>query len=116
MAEVKRRAGARAGGDRVRPGPDGPGREGTPFRSTLFRWSGPGGWVFAPVPVAHAPGAAGPFGRVPVVATVDGRTWSTSVWRGRQGDWLLAVPARIRAGKDDGDSVEVVIEVDHGRL
>ncbi|MER6595711.1 DUF1905 domain-containing protein, partial [Micromonospora purpureochromogenes] len=61
------------------------------FRATLVRWPGAGGWVFAPVPDAHAPGAAGPFGRVPVTATVDGRTWSTSVWRDRAAGWLLAV-------------------------
>ncbi|MGH3371841.1 MAG: DUF1905 domain-containing protein, partial [Nocardioidaceae bacterium] len=51
------------------------------FRATLVRWSGPAAWVFAPVPEEHAPPTAGPFGRVPVVATVDGHTWSTSVWR-----------------------------------
>ncbi|MFG2103805.1 DUF1905 domain-containing protein [Micromonospora echinaurantiaca] len=85
------------------------------FEATLVRWSGPGGWVFAPVPEAHAPDAAGPFGRVPVTATVDGRTWSTSVWRDRKAGWLLAVPARIRAGKDDGDVVTVAVEVDRAR-
>ncbi|MBM0258005.1 DUF1905 domain-containing protein [Micromonospora sp. 4G55] len=66
--------------------PGGPGEPltgGPAFRATLVRWPGAGGWVFAPVPDAHAPGAAGPFGRVPVTATVDGRTWSTSVWRDR---------------------------------
>ncbi|WP_146228006.1 DUF1905 domain-containing protein, partial [Micromonospora sp. S4605] len=86
------------------------------FEATLVRWSGPGGWVFAPVPEAHAPDAAGPFGRVPVTATVDGRTWSTSVWRDRKAGWLLAVPARIRAGKDDGDVVTVAVEVDRARM
>ncbi|MEH0828774.1 MULTISPECIES: DUF1905 domain-containing protein [unclassified Micromonospora] len=86
------------------------------FSAMLVRWPGAGGWVFAPVPEEHAPGAAGPFGRVPVTATVDGRTWSTSVWRDRSAGWLLAVPARIRAGKDDGDVVTVVVEVDHARL
>ncbi|WP_154938164.1 DUF1905 domain-containing protein [Micromonospora palomenae] len=99
--------------------PDGPGEVptgGPAFRATLVRWPGAGGWVFAPVPDAHAPGAAGPFGRVPVTATVDGRTWSTSVWRDRAAGWLLAVPARIRAGKDDGDVVTVAVEVDHARM
>ncbi|MFR9775213.1 DUF1905 domain-containing protein [Micromonospora sp. MS34] len=85
------------------------------FEATLIRWSGTGGWVFAPVPAAHAPDAAGPFGRVPVTATVDGRAWSTSVWRDRRAGWLLPVPARIRAGKDDGDRVAVTVEVDPTR-
>ncbi|SDD16211.1 protein of unknown function [Geodermatophilus telluris] len=87
-----------------------------PFDATLLRWPGAGGWVFAPVPDEHAPEAAGPFGRVPVTATVDGRTWPTSVWRDRAGGWLLPVPARIRAGKDDGDVVRVEVAVDHARL
>ncbi len=85
------------------------------FDVTLIRWSGAGGWVFAPVPQAYAPDAAGPFGRVPVTATVDGRTWSTSLWRDRRAGWLLPVPARIRAGKDDGDRVTVTVEVDPTR-
>ncbi|MEU9828674.1 DUF1905 domain-containing protein [Micromonospora chersina] len=87
----------------------------TSFEVTLVRWSGAGGWVFAPVPPEHAPDAAGPFGRVPVTATVDGRTWSTSVWRDRRAGWLLPVPARIRAGKDHGDPVTVAVEVDPTR-
>ncbi|WP_446219783.1 DUF1905 domain-containing protein [Micromonospora sp. IBHARD004] len=88
----------------------------TVFEAVLVRWSGASGWVFAPVPDEHAPSAAGPFGRVPVVATVDSRTWRTSVWRDRKAGWLLAVPAGIRAGKDHGDVVGVAIEIDHARL
>ena len=72
--------------------------------------------VFAAVPDKHAPDTAGPFGRVPVVATVDGRTWPTSVWHDRTHGWLLAVPAKIRRGKDDGDVVSVAIALDHNRL
>jgi hypothetical protein len=87
-----------------------------PFDAVLVRCSGPSPWVFAAVPVEHAPGAAGSFGRVPVVATVDGRTWPTSVWRGKDGTWQLAVPARVRGKKDDGDTVSVSIEVDASRL
>jgi len=86
------------------------------FEATLVRWPGVGGWVFAPVPDEHAPDAAGPFGRVPVVATVDGRTWSTSVWRDKIAGWLLAVPKKIRPGKDHGDLVTVAIHIDHSRL
>ena len=87
-----------------------------PFDATLVRRPGPGGWVFAPVPDEQAPETAGAFGRVPVTATVDGRTWATSVWRDRAAGWLLPVPARIRGGKDDGDAVVVEVAVDHGRL
>ena len=86
------------------------------FEATLVRWPGPAAWVFAPIPAEDAPSTAGPFGRVPVVATVDGTTWRTSVWRDREGGWSLAVPARIRKGKDDGDSVTVSIAVDSTRV
>ncbi|MEO6713439.1 MAG: DUF1905 domain-containing protein [Mycobacteriales bacterium] len=86
------------------------------FESTLVRWPGAASWVFARVPDEHAPDTAGPFGRVPVTATVDGVTWSTSVWRDRAEGWLLPVPATIRRGKDDGDLVTVEVEVDGSRL
>ncbi|MGY1741107.1 MULTISPECIES: DUF1905 domain-containing protein [unclassified Blastococcus] len=87
-----------------------------PFSAALVRFPGPGGWVFAPVPDEHAPDGAGPFGRVPVTATVDGRSWATSVWRDRRSGWLLPVPARIRGQRDHGDVVTVEIEVDSARL
>jgi hypothetical protein len=86
------------------------------FEATLRRWDGPAAWVFAPVPEEHAPVTAGRFGRVPVIATVDGHTWETSVWRDKSAGWLLAVPAKVRRGKDDGDVVVVEIEVDPLRL
>ncbi len=86
------------------------------FETRLVRWSGPNAWVFAPVPDDEAPETAGAFGRVPVRATVDGRTWATSVWRDSRAGWLLPVPARIRQGKDDGDTVLVAVEVDASRL
>ena len=86
------------------------------FTATLVRWHGAGSWVFAPVPDEHAPDTAGPFGRVPVTATVDGRTWPTSIWRDRTHGWLLAVPAKIRRGKDHGDTVTVAIAIDAGRI
>ncbi len=85
------------------------------FEATLVRYPGPAAWVVAPVPEEHAPPAAGAFGRTPVVATVDGVTWSTSVWRDRAGSWMLPVPARVRRGKDDGDVVVVELVVDGGR-
>jgi hypothetical protein len=87
-----------------------------PFDATLVHWPGAAGRVFAPVPAEHAPDRAGPFGRVPVTATVDGRTWATSVWRDSRAGWLLPVPARVRGGKDDGDVVTVEVEVDGSRL
>jgi hypothetical protein len=77
------------------------------FRARLFRIPGPGGWTFAPVPSRFAPPVTEGWGRTPVRAVVDGRAWDTSVWRDRKHGTLLAVPARIRGGKGDGDVVTV---------
>ena len=82
------------------------------FDSRLFRVPGKGGWVFAPVPDEHAPTVTVGWGRTPVRATVEGCTWGTSVWREKTGRTLLAVPARIRGDKDDGDVVPVRLEYD----
>jgi hypothetical protein len=82
------------------------------FTTTLWRYPGPGGWVFAPVPEEHAPRATHPWGRTPVRATVDDHTWDTSVWRGKDGRTLLAVPKKVRGSKDDGDQVVVRLEFD----
>jgi hypothetical protein len=49
-----------------------------------------------------------PWGRTPVRAVVDGVAWETSVWRAARSDRsLLAVPARVRGHKGDGDTVTV---------
>ena len=84
-------------------------RYGGVFKSRLFRVPGAGGWVFAPVPAKYAPRVTHGWGRTPVRAVVDGHAWDTSVWRGKDGKTLLAVPKRVRGGKDDGDVVEVEI-------
>lgn len=79
-----------------------------PFSTTLFRYPGKGGWTFAIIPARRAPQATRPWGRTPVTATVDGHTWTTSIWRDTaSGRSLLAVPARLRGGKGDGDRVTV---------
>ena len=82
----------------------------TRFTATLFRIPGKGGWTFAPVPPAQAPPATQAWGRTPVVATVDGYRWKTSVWRERSGRTLLPVPKAARGAKGDGDRVRVCLE------
>jgi hypothetical protein len=78
-----------------------------PFKTTLFRIPGPGGWTFAPIPPRHAPPVTEGWGRTPVRATVDGRTWETSVWRDKKHGTVLPVPKAIRGDKGHGDVVEV---------
>jgi hypothetical protein len=86
------------------------------FEAELVQWDGPAAWHFVEVPSDLAPDFAGAFGRVPVTATVDGTTWSTSIWRGNDGQWLLAVPKKVRRGKEDGDTVTAAIEMDPTRI
>ena len=81
------------------------------FVAQLFRYPGPGGWHFAPVPEDCAPSTVYAWGRSPVLATVDGHTWRTSVWRDTKTNrTLLAVPKRVRGAKGDGDMVQVRLE------
>jgi hypothetical protein len=77
------------------------------FSAKLWRYPGAGGWVFVLVPDRLAPPVTHHWGRTPVHATVDHFEWATSVWRGKDGRTLLAVPKRARGAKDDGDSVRV---------
>jgi hypothetical protein len=77
------------------------------FRGKLFRYPGKGGWTFVPVPDRLAPPVTHGWGRTPVRATVDGHEWETSVWRGKDGRTLLAVPKAARGTKGDGDTVAV---------
>ena len=79
----------------------------TAFRAKLFRYPGPGGWTFALVPDKYAAPATHAWGRTPVTATVDGRSWDTSVWRDKTHGTVLPVPKKVRAKKGDGDVVLV---------
>ena len=82
----------------------------TQFTSVLFRIQGKGGWTFAPVPERSAPAAKQAWGRTPVIATVDGVRWRTSVWREKSGRTLLPVPRAVRGSKGAGDRVKVRLE------
>jgi hypothetical protein len=79
------------------------------FKTKLFRYPGPGGWTFAPVPARHAPPVTEGFGRTPVLASLDGVAWETSVWRDKTYGTLLPVPKKVRGAKGDGDVVEVAL-------
>lgn len=82
------------------------------FRGRLFRHSGPAAWHFVTVPKKWAPPPTHGWGRTPVTATVDGRTWATSVWWDtKSSSTLLPVPKRIRGAKGDGDTIVVELEI-----
>ena len=81
------------------------------FVAQLFKYPGPGGWHFAPIPDEYTPPVTHAWGRTPVRATVDGHTWKTSVWRDtKTRRTLLAVPQRVRGAKGDGDAVTIRLE------
>jgi hypothetical protein len=79
------------------------------FTTTLFRYPGKGGWTFAEVPSRLAPPVTHGWGRTPVTAMVNGVSWATSVWRGKDGRTLLALPKHVRGSLGDGDRVTVTI-------
>ena len=81
------------------------------FKARLFRYPGPGGWTFAPVPAKYAPPVRAAWGRTPVYATVDGKGWKTSVWRDKKHGTLLPIPKAVRGDKGDGDLVTVELRL-----
>lgn len=80
------------------------------FTTRLWRIPGKGGWTFATVPPTFAPSRTLAWGRMPVIATVDGHTWKTSVWREKSGRVLLPVPKLVRGSKGEGGRVTVALE------
>ena len=81
------------------------------FKSQLFRYPGPGGWTFARIPEKHAPAVTAPWGRTPVLATIDGRECKTSVWRDKKHGTLLPIAKAMRGDKGDGDTVTIELRV-----
>ena len=87
------------------------------FTATLFHSGGKGGWTFAPLPADCTFPVTGSWGMTPVVASVDGRTWKTTIWRDtKMKRTLLPVPKKIRGRKGDGDRVEVELRMDRERI
>ena len=53
----------------------------------------------------------------PVIATVDGKTWKTTIWKDTKGQrTLLPVPKKIRGLKGNGHVVNVEIRLDRERI
>ena len=77
------------------------------FRAKLWRYPGKGGWHFVTLPEKYAPPVTHGWGRTPVVATLDGHEWKTSVWRAKNKSSVLAVPKNVRGDKRAGASVKV---------
>jgi len=87
------------------------------FTATLFTTEGKGGWTFAPLPAELELPVTGAWGMTPVVASVDGLTWNTTIWRDTKNQrTLLPVPKKIRRNKGHGDSVQVTLRLDDERI
>jgi hypothetical protein len=83
-----------------------------PFRATLARIPGKGGWTYVSVPKRLAPPITRAWGRTPIHAEVDGVAWTTSVWRSKDGTGFLPVPKRVRGDKEAGARVTVTLTFD----
>jgi hypothetical protein len=75
------------------------------FSGPLWYWRGPPPFYFVTVPEAHcelissASGAVSyGWGMIPVTATVNGTTWSTSLWP-KDGAYIVPVKAAVRAAE-----------------
>lgn len=82
------------------------------FTGTLWRYPGKGGWHFVTLPDKYSPPVTRGWGRTPVLAEVDGHAWKTSVWRGKDGRSVLAIPKNVRDTKRGGDRVKVRLTFD----
>lgn len=87
------------------------------FTATLLTTEGKGGWTFAPLPKSISPPVTGSWGMTPVIATVDGKTWQTTIWKdSKRKKTFLPVPKKIRGLKGDGDKVAVEMRMDRERI
>jgi hypothetical protein len=83
-----------------------------PFRATLARIPGKGGWTYVKVPTRLVPPVTRAWGRTPIRATIDGVAWTTSLWRSKDGSGFLPVPKRVRGDKEAGTRVVIAFEFD----
>lgn len=64
-------------------------------------------WTIAPLPKDFIIEAVHPFGRTPVIATLNSKSWSTSLWIEKSGETMIAVPKKVRGNLKEGDEVEI---------
>jgi hypothetical protein len=84
----------------------------------LTKYPGKGGWIYVTIP-AFDPGRKVPFGMLRVKGMIDSYPLSrASIWKMKSGEYFFPVKAAIRKkiGKDEGDTVHIVIEIDQSEL
>ena len=75
-----------------------------------------GSWTVAPLPQSIEIEAVSSFGRTPVTAEIDSKTWSTSLWTDKKGKTMIALPKKVRGVLIEGDLVEISFEFDYDRF
>jgi hypothetical protein len=88
-------------------------KESYQFKSVLTKLES---WFVAPLPEDIKIEAVHAFGRTPVIATVNDKTWSTSIWTERSGKTMIAVPKKVRDNLSKGDEVEITFLFDYERF
>jgi len=78
-----------------------------PFKTTLRRIPGKGGWTYATIPKKLTPPITRAWARTPVRASIDGIQWDTSVWRSKIGEGFLPIPKRVRGAREEGARVTI---------
>lgn len=73
-------------------------------------------WRVASLPTHFEIEAVQPFGRTPVIATLGGKEWATSLWTQKNGETMIAVPKKVRGTLDKGDEVEIRFVYDYERF
>ena len=73
-------------------------------------------WTIARLPKKFVIEAVHPFGRTPVVATLNGKSWTTSLWTEKSGETMIAVPKKVRGKFEAGDEVEISFVFDYDRF
>ena len=83
------------------------------FTSILTRLQS---WYIAPLPKSMVIEAVQSFGRTPVIATLNGKEWQTSLWTSKSGETMIAVPKKVRGKLEEGDEVEIAFVFDYDRF
>jgi hypothetical protein len=77
-------------------------------------------WTFVSLPAAaaeeirdRAEGSTRGFGSVPVRVTVGGSTWTTSIFPGNDGGYVLPIKRAVRKAEslDAGDTASLTVEI-----
>ena len=73
-------------------------------------------WYIAALPSTIDIEAVHCFGRTPVIATVNNKTWNTSIWTQKDGITMIEIPKKVRGNLIEDDEIEIYFEFDYDRF